>query len=133
MYLLTHVTSIGAVVLYGRLLTDPSVAAGLNVRVGALLEIILALAVIGTAVALYPVVKPHGEAVALGYVGLRTLEATVITVGVLPLLARSWWGARRRRCRGGSRSATGAAQGVPASDRRRTELRILVRASWFQV
>jgi len=87
LYLLPHVTSIGAVVLYGRLLTDPTVAAGLNVQVGALLEIILALAVIGTAVALYPVVKPYGEAVALGYVGLRTLEAAVITVGVLPLLA----------------------------------------------
>jgi hypothetical protein len=87
LYLVTHVTSIGAVILYGRLLTDPSVGTSMNVQVGALLEIILALAVIGTAVALYPILRPYGEAVALGYVGLRTLEAAVIVVGVIPLLA----------------------------------------------
>ncbi|EWM17622.1 DUF4386 domain-containing protein [Kutzneria sp. 744] len=87
LYLVTHVTSIAAVILYDRLLTDPSSGTNPNVQVGALLEIILALAVIGTAVALYPFVKRHGEAVALGYIGLRTLEAAVIAVGVLPLLA----------------------------------------------
>jgi uncharacterized protein DUF4386 len=87
LYLVTHVTSVGAVILYGRLLTDPTAGTGLNVQVGALLEIILALAVIGTAVGLFPVLRPYGEGVALGYVGLRTLEAAVITVGVMPLMA----------------------------------------------
>lgn len=87
LYLVTHVTSVGAVVLYGRLLTDPTAGTGVNVQVGALLEIILALAVVGTAVGLFPVVKPYGEGVALGYVGLRTLEAALIAVGVIPLLA----------------------------------------------
>ena len=41
---------------------------------------------IGTAVALFPVVKRHNEGVALSYVGLRTLEAGIIVVGVVPLL-----------------------------------------------
>ncbi|MGH2515553.1 MAG: DUF4386 domain-containing protein, partial [Ktedonobacterales bacterium] len=35
---------------------------------------------------LFPVVKRQHEGIALGYVGLRTMEASVIAVGVLPLL-----------------------------------------------
>ena len=87
LYLVTHVTSIGAVILYGRLLFDPAAGAGTNVQLGVLLEIVLALAIVGTAVGLFPVLKPYGEGVALGYVGLRTLEAAVIAVGVVPLMA----------------------------------------------
>ncbi len=55
--------------------------------VGAFFEIILAFANIGTAVALFPVVRRWGEGIALGYAGLRTLESGVIAVGVIPLLA----------------------------------------------
>ena len=46
-----------------------------------------ALAIVGTAVALFPVVRRYNEGGALGYVGLRTLEAGIIAVGVVPLLA----------------------------------------------
>ena len=53
---------------------------------GAVLEIIVALAVIGTAVALYPVVKKQNEGVALGFVGARVLEAAAIFAGVASLL-----------------------------------------------
>ena len=38
----------------------------------------MALAGIGTAVALYPVVKRQNEGVALGFVGSRVLEAAII-------------------------------------------------------
>lgn len=90
LYLVTHVTSVAALVLYGTVLkhTDYVVGRGpdTQVLVGAMLEIVLALAVIGTAVALFPVVKRQNEGVALGYAGLRTLEAAVIAVGVVPLL-----------------------------------------------
>ena len=48
---------------------------------------IVALAGIGTAVALYPVVKRQNEGVALGFVGARTLEAATIFAGVVSLLA----------------------------------------------
>jgi hypothetical protein len=57
------------------------------VVVGGILEMIVALAGIGTAVALYPVVKRQNQGVALGFVGTRTLEAATITVGVASLLS----------------------------------------------
>ena len=58
-----------------------------RVYIGVVLELIVALACIGTAVALYPVVKRQNEGVALGFVGVRTLEAAMIFVGAFSLLA----------------------------------------------
>jgi hypothetical protein len=57
------------------------------VIVGGILEVIVALAGIGTAVALYPVVKRQNQGVALGLVGSRILEAAAIFVGVASLLS----------------------------------------------
>jgi len=54
--------------------------------VGAFFEAILALVIVGTVVALFPIVKRPNEGVALGHAGLRTLEAGIIAVGVAPLL-----------------------------------------------
>ena len=91
LYFITHVTSIAALVLYGTVLNHADYITGSGpdtpVLLGAFLEVLLALAVVGTAVTLFPVVKRHNEGVALGYVGLRTVEAGVIAVGVVPLLA----------------------------------------------
>jgi hypothetical protein len=91
LYLITHVTSIGAVILYDPILKNPTYiidsAPGNQVILGAFFDIVLALAIVGTGVALFPVVKRENEGVALGYVGLRTLEAGIIAVGVVPLLA----------------------------------------------
>jgi hypothetical protein len=90
LFLITHVTSVGAVLVYGPVLHDPDPlgsGSDTGLLVGVLLEVFLALAIVGTAVALHPVVKRQNEGVALGYVGLRTLEAAVIAVGVVPLLA----------------------------------------------
>ncbi len=42
----------------------------------------MGLACIGTAVALYPVVKRQNEAIAMGFVGARVLEAATIFIGV---------------------------------------------------
>ena len=56
------------------------------VFIGGLLEMIVALACIGTAVALYPVVKRQNKGVALGFVGARVLEAAGISGGVATLL-----------------------------------------------
>jgi len=90
LFVVTHVTSVAALALYGPVLnhSDYIVGSGPDTQVllGALLEVVLALAIVGTAVALFPVVKRQNEGVALGYVGLRTLEAGVIAVGVVPLL-----------------------------------------------
>ena len=55
--------------------------------VGAFLEVIVALAGIGTAVTLYPVVKRQNEGVALGFAAARVLEGCMIFAGVLSLLS----------------------------------------------
>ena len=47
----------------------------------------MALAGIGTAVTLYPVVKRQNQGVALGFVAMRTLEAATIFAGVVSLLS----------------------------------------------
>ncbi|MET7880025.1 DUF4386 domain-containing protein [Micromonospora profundi] len=57
-----------------------------SVAVGAALEVIVALACMGTAIALYPVLKRQGEGRALGFVGARVLEAAGIFIGVASLL-----------------------------------------------
>lgn len=54
---------------------------------GAILEWIVALSCIGTAVALFPVVKRQNEGIALGFVAARTLEAATIFIGVACLLS----------------------------------------------
>lgn len=56
------------------------------VIIGGILEIIVALSGIGTAVALYPILKKQNEGVALGLVGSRVLEAGTIFAGVMFLL-----------------------------------------------
>lgn len=89
LYLITFV-SIPTGFLYGPV-TDPNYIVGPGpdtpVLVGGILEMIVALACIGTAVALYPVVKRQNEGVALGFVGVRILEAALIVVGVVSLLS----------------------------------------------
>ncbi|WP_234327320.1 DUF4386 domain-containing protein [Streptomyces sp. NRRL WC-3742] len=90
-YLVTHVTSIGGLILYSPVLhnADYIVGRGADTRVllGALFEVVLAIAIVGTAFALFPVTRRHSECLAVGYVGLRTLEAAVIAVGIVSLLA----------------------------------------------
>ena len=54
---------------------------------GGLLEIIVALAGIGTAVVLFPVLKKQNERLALGLVVARVLEAATIFLGVAFILA----------------------------------------------
>lgn len=58
-----------------------------QVIVGVLLEIINCVAVIGIAVAIYPIFKKYNEALALGYVGFRVIEVAVLVAAVIsPLL-----------------------------------------------
>src|SRR2546423_4570918 len=55
--------------------------------IGPILEIIVALAGIGTAVVLFPVLKKQNEAAALGLVASRILESGTIFVGVVFLMS----------------------------------------------
>lgn len=89
LYLLTVVASIPALALKDPVLADPATAAAgaTALHWAAGLEMVLALACIGTAVALFPVVRRVDEATALGFVGSRTLEAAIIVMGVLAMLS----------------------------------------------
>jgi hypothetical protein len=91
LYLITFAASIPAALLIAPVLTDPDYILGPGrdpqVLVGCLLDMVNALACIGTAVALFPVVKRQNEGLALGFVTSRTFEAAVIVIGVVSLLA----------------------------------------------
>ncbi len=88
-YLLTFV-SIPTLALY-RGANDPNFVAGPGpdtpIIIGVFLEMIVALSGIGTAVALYPVVKRQGEARAVGFVASRVLEAATMYVGIVSLMS----------------------------------------------
>jgi hypothetical protein len=58
-----------------------------RVAVGALLEILLAISGIATAVVIFPIVKRVNESVALGYIASRTVESILILVGVVSLMS----------------------------------------------
>jgi hypothetical protein len=89
-YLITFI-SIPTLALYGPVKNhrDWILSSGSHtgVVVGGFLELIVALAGIGTAVTLYPVVKRQNEGVALGFVTARVVEAAMIFTGVVSLLS----------------------------------------------
>jgi hypothetical protein len=92
LYLITYVTSIPALALYQPVLDHPVAyvaGAGHDTQVlfGALLELLLIIANIGTAVVIFPIVRRMNEELALGYVTARIVECTFILVGILSVLA----------------------------------------------
>ncbi len=91
-YLLTFALSIPAYFLYEPALTDSAYilgagAADTRIILGGLFEMLCALAGIGTAVAVYPVIRRQSEAASLGFVTTRIYEAAVMIIGVMALLA----------------------------------------------
>ena len=89
LYLLTFV-SIPTLFLYDQVKSaNYIIGAGPDTSavIGGILEIIVALAGIGTAVVLFPVLKKQNEAAALGLVASRILESGTIFVGVAFLLS----------------------------------------------
>jgi Domain of unknown function (DUF4386) len=91
LYLITFVTSIPALLLYETVLRHPvSYIAGAGhdkqVLLGALLELLLIIANIGTAVVIFPIVRRQNEELAVGYVTARLFECTFILVGIVCML-----------------------------------------------
>ena len=92
LFIITFVTSIPAqLVLYTPVLDHANyiVGAGADNRIalGALLEMILIIANVGTAVVLFPILRRQNEDLALGYVTARIVESAFIAIGILSLLA----------------------------------------------
>jgi uncharacterized protein DUF4386 len=92
LFLITFITSIPALGLFQPVLDDPEgyIAGGgedNQIYLGALLELLLIIANIGTAVVLFRVLRRQNEILALGYVTARVIECVFIAVGVLAVLA----------------------------------------------
>jgi hypothetical protein len=92
LFLITFATSIPALLLYQPVLDDPVgyvTNGGSDNRIffGALLELLLIIANIGTAVVVYPILKRQNHILALGYVTARIVECTFILVGILAVLS----------------------------------------------
>ena len=83
--------SIATLPLYDQVLNHHHFVVGgggdLRVQLGALCDLITLIAGIGTAVALYPVLRRQSEGLALGYVTVRVVESALIAVGIVSLLA----------------------------------------------
>lgn len=91
LYLITFASSIPAFLLLEPVLSDPDyiIGAGADTQVafGASLDLVNALAAVGTAVALFSVLKRQHEGFALGFVATRMFEAAVIVIGVVSILS----------------------------------------------
>ena len=88
LYLLTFI-SIPTLSLYHEIHQPAfisSLAPSSDVVIGGILELLMALFCIGTAIVLYPVLKKQNETLALGFVAARVLEAALIFAGVAALL-----------------------------------------------
>jgi hypothetical protein len=91
LYLITYVTSIPALALYQPVLDDPAgyITGGGHdnqILFAALLELLLIIANIGTAVVIVPIMRRLNEELAIGYVTARLFECTFILVGILSVL-----------------------------------------------
>ena len=91
LFVATFVTAIAGLLLYDPVLNDSDyiVGAGDDTRVtlGALFEVLLIIANIGTAVVLFPILKRQSESLALGYVAARIVEGAAIAVGLIALMS----------------------------------------------
>jgi hypothetical protein len=92
LFIITFATSIPPVVLfYVPALSDPAFVLGggfdPGISWGALFELLLIAANIGTALALYPVLRKQSEVLSLGFVTARLTECGFIAVGILALMA----------------------------------------------
>ncbi len=89
LYLLTFI-SIPTLALYQGI-HEPNFILGTGpdtpVIIGVILELVVALAGIGTAIVLYPVLRKQNEGMAIGLIGSRVLEASTMFAGVAFLLS----------------------------------------------
>jgi len=91
LFLATFVFSIGGLALYSPALHPAKFMAGIGgatrARLGLSCEVLLIIANVGTAVVIFPILRRQNEALALGYVTARLVEATFIAIGIVSLLA----------------------------------------------
>jgi Domain of unknown function (DUF4386) len=91
LFIITFITSIPAYLLFQSVLDDPAgyIAGGgkdNQIYLGVLLELLLIIANVGTAVVLYPIARRQNEALALGYVAARIIECVFLAAGIIFVL-----------------------------------------------
>jgi Domain of unknown function (DUF4386) len=91
LFLITFVTSILALWLFQPVLDDPAgyIAGGGSdnrIFLGALMEALLIIANVGTAVVLFPILRRQNETLSVGYVTARLVECTFIAIGIVCVL-----------------------------------------------
>ena len=91
LFLITFVTSIPAYLLFQSVLDDPAgyIAGGgkdNQIYLGVLLELLLIIANVGTAVVLYPIARRQSKILALGYVAARIIECVFLAAGIIFVL-----------------------------------------------
>jgi hypothetical protein len=91
LFLIAAVASILGLVSYESILNDPnyiinSTSNKTQIYWGAFFEIITAFAVIGTPIALFPILKEVNLSMAVATISFRLLEATIIIIGIISLL-----------------------------------------------
>jgi Domain of unknown function (DUF4386) len=91
LFIITFLTSIPAYALFQPVLDDPGgyIAGGgkdNQIYLGVLLELLLIIANIGTAVVLYPIARRQNEILALGYVTARIIECVFLAAGIIFVL-----------------------------------------------
>lgn len=91
LFVVTFITAIAGLLLYDPVLNDTDYIFGggtdARISLGALFEVLLVVANIGTAVVLFPILKRQSESLSLGYVASRVVESTIIAVGIISLMA----------------------------------------------
>jgi hypothetical protein len=91
LFIITFLTSIPALALFQPVLDDPAayIAGGgkdNQIYLGALLEFLLILANVGTAVVVFPILRRQNEVLALGYVTARVVECVFLAAGIIFVL-----------------------------------------------
>jgi hypothetical protein len=91
LFILTFLTSIPAALMFDTAVVDPAGFIAGNgseyiIFWAALLEFLLIIANVGTAVVLYPIAKRQSRALATGYVSARIMECVFLAAGIIFVL-----------------------------------------------
>jgi len=92
LFILATVASSLSIFIFSSILDSPDFlnrfsANESRVIMAALFMLIYVVAAVGIAIMMYPILKKHNEALALGYVAARTVESVLFTVYVVILLS----------------------------------------------
>ncbi|SDM84524.1 DUF4386 domain-containing protein [Bacillus sp. OK048] len=92
LFILAAVSAIIGLLLYDPILNEPDYLIkgserGNQVVLGAVMELILVVAAIGTATTMFPLLRKYNETIALWHLCFRFLEAIVITIGIISILS----------------------------------------------